>query len=492
MNRRLILLSVALIVGGLLSAFTVEQSVLPASKNTGKVAGIVQPALSAKNEWFAQTAELTHTVYLPLVAHICRSEPMPMGVQIYYDISDTSSTQFQRLVESNTLWVRKPIYWRQIEPNNTTPDNYNWSIYDTQYLNAYNNGLKIVATIEQNPDWAADNYEAHINSEYIVDFVEFVAAVVERYDGDGVDDAPGSPVVNYWELYNEPDRDVRWGHYGAEYANMLSQVYPAIKQANPNAVVLMGGLAYDWFEEDGGPFNRYFIDDVLAAGGGDYFDVMNFHYYPPFMGNWSSFGSGLIGKNNYLRAELAKYNVEKPVAVTETGWDVHWRSDIDDYQILYPFIKESGLTGEELQNRFVVRTFSRAVAADIKITNWFVFNDISPFYSGFVYSNFDKRPSFGVFQNVVAQLGQAQYTRTLTASELGSANAEGYAFARCQTQIYVVWTTDGSSASIHIPAGTVDVVDMYGNTSQTTDGADGNSDGITTVAYSAPVYIVFQ
>jgi len=484
MNRRLLLLSVALIVGGLLSAFTVEQSVLPASKNTGKVAGIVQPALSAKNEWFAQTAELTHTVYLPLVAHICRSEPMPMGVQISYNIGDATSIQFQRLVESNTLWVRKPLHWRQVEPNNTTPNNYNWSVYDNQYLNAYNNGLKIVATIEYNPDWAADNYEAHINAEHIVDFVEFVAAVVERYDGDGVDDAPGSPVVNYWEFYNEPDRDIRWGHYGAEYANMLSQVYPAIKQANPNAVVLMGGLAYDWFEEDGGPFNRYFIDDVLAAGGGNYFDVMNFHFYPPFM-FWRQWGPGLIGKNNYLKAELAKYGVEKPMAVTETGWDVNWNGDQN-------FAGVSGASGVEMQNRFVVQTFSRAMAADIQIANWFIFHDIPPWYYGFVYSNFDKRPSFGVFQNVVAQLGQAQYTRTLTASELGSANAEGYAFARCQTQVYVVWTTDGSTASIRIPAGTVDVVDMYGNTSQITDDADGNSDGITAIAYSDPVYIVFQ
>jgi len=480
--RKLVLLSVAVFVGVLLSAFTIERSRVP--QNTTMMPAMTSAQLiSTANEELFQSSVFTHTVFLPLVAHTCRSEPMPMGVQIYYDISNTSSTQFQRLVESNTLWVRKPIYWRQIEPNNTIPDNYNWAAYDTQYLNATQNGLKIIATIEQNPDWAADNYEAHINSANIDDFVEFVSAAVERYDGDGIDDAPGSPVVDHWEFYNEPDRDIRWGHYGAEYANMLSQVYPAVKLANPKAVVLMGGLAFDWFEEDGGPFNRYFIDDVLAAGGGDYFDMMNFHYYPPFM-YWQQWGPGLIGKNNYLKAELAKYGVEKPVAVTETGWDWHWSGD--EF-----FAGVPGASGTEMQERFVVQTYSRAMAADIKIADWFVFNDIPPYYMGLTDPNFDKKRSFGVFQNVVTQLGQANYSHTLTDAELGSDNAEGYVFTRCQTHIYVVWTTDGNTAQIHVPASAVTKIDMYGQSTQITDAADGHNDGITTVTYNAPTYILF-
>ena len=50
---------------------------------------------------------------------------------------------------------------------------------------------------------------------------------------------------------------------------MLKLVYPAIKQANPNAVVLTGGLT-DWGE---------FPKGIYAGGGRDYFDVMNIHTY---------------------------------------------------------------------------------------------------------------------------------------------------------------------------------------------------------------------
>ena len=36
-------------------------------------------------------------------------------------------------------------------------------------------------------------------------FKQYFREVVERYDGDGYKDAPGSAVVTYWEMYNEPD-----------------------------------------------------------------------------------------------------------------------------------------------------------------------------------------------------------------------------------------------------------------------------------------------
>ena len=63
---------------------------------------------------------------------------------------------------------------------------------------------------------------------------------------------------------------------------MLKQAYPAIKSARPDVNVIMGALAYDnWGGPNRpgfnggqcGPFNFSFLDDVLANGGGDYFDV---------------------------------------------------------------------------------------------------------------------------------------------------------------------------------------------------------------------------
>ena len=57
-----------------------------------------------------------------------------------------------------------------------------------------------------------------------------------------------------------------------KYAQMLAAVYPAIKSADPSAVVMSGGLAFDnWFNQ-GGPFNPNFLPDLLADGGAQNMD----------------------------------------------------------------------------------------------------------------------------------------------------------------------------------------------------------------------------
>ena len=65
-------------------------------------------------------------------------------------------------------------------------------------------------------------------------------AVVERYDGDGVDDMPGLRVpVRAWQVDNEPDA-LASGSW-EDYARLQEITYRAIKEAFPEAKVLMGG-----------------------------------------------------------------------------------------------------------------------------------------------------------------------------------------------------------------------------------------------------------
>ena len=57
--------------------------------------------------------------------------------------------------------------------------------------------------------------------------------IVDPINEQLVDDAPGSPIVAYWEFYNEPDNRDFWGHAADEYAELLAAVYPVVKAANP-------------------------------------------------------------------------------------------------------------------------------------------------------------------------------------------------------------------------------------------------------------------
>ncbi len=66
---------------------------------------------------------------------------------------------------------------------------------------------------------------------------EFVEAVVERYDGDGIEDMPGlANPIRHWQLDNEPLR-ARSG-----FAELQRMTYSAIKEVCDRCVVLIGGV----------------------------------------------------------------------------------------------------------------------------------------------------------------------------------------------------------------------------------------------------------
>jgi hypothetical protein len=119
---------------------------------------------------------------------------------------------------------------------------------------------------------------------------------------------------------------------------MLKYVYPAVKAANPKAYVVLGGLAYDYFTgPEHGPFDAAFLDDILAAGGGDYFDVLNFHYYPWSGWRWEPDGANrynrhIAFKARWLATEV--YNAtgrRKPIICTEVGETSHNKDNVPDY-----------------------------------------------------------------------------------------------------------------------------------------------------------------
>jgi hypothetical protein len=77
----------------------------------------------------------------------------------------------------------------------------------------------------------------------------WVRAVVERYDGDGVNDMPKLKYpIKYWEVMNEPDLDGEdtldfWKGDADDYAKLLEETSLAVKSADPSAQVLIAGAA---------------------------------------------------------------------------------------------------------------------------------------------------------------------------------------------------------------------------------------------------------
>ena len=432
-------------------------------------------------------------IYLPITTNnFDASLGLPVFGTQMYGASSPSSPYHDVLLESNTTWLRTRVNWNSIEPVKTEPPTYNWSVADSTLAAAREDmgGFELIVTLETAPDWAAEEPQKPLYENHVDDYVQFVQALVERYDGDGIDDAPTSPIITYWEIYNEPDRNEWWGYAGDDFADLLKEVYPAVKAANPNAKVVFPGIAYDFFEDQNGPFVRSFFPDVLANGAKDYFDVMNFHSYPAFYPNWTqNQGPGLYEKAAAIRSIMNTYNVQKPIIVTEAGW---YSNDVGGGDDDIPGSPES-------QTRYVVELFTQSMAADIDVMIWWLLYDLGHFESGLVTNDSPptKKAAFTTFQATIDELSTAHFVRKLNDSESGDMKMEVYQFEDFvyQRDVYVAWmnpvnTTVTKPLSISASQATIrDSItgNVLGNVS---DGEDGHVDGRITVTVGAsPIYV---
>lgn len=430
---------------------------------------------------------------------------MPLGVQMYGQTGAENSL-YPFLMESGAHWVRVTFDWRAIEPENTTPDQFAWGSASRATGAAIGTCIKIIGTLDYTAGWAGTaGSRSPIQPEMLDEYVAYVQAVVERFDGDGINDVPSGQVVDFWEFYNEPDFETAdgisygWGLSGAQYAAMLKAVYPAVKAANPRAQVVFGGVAAEWFRDENGLFTRSFLDDVFAAGAGDYFDVMNIHCYP-FPANCVKWGSGnttgLIEKIDAVRAKMNAFGFSKPIILTEVGW--HSSSAIEAHP-----------SDDETQARRMVQLLTQGVAADAKVViYWMLKNPQSPdpnvlgypYDTGLVTNDPEpvKKPAFTVYRTLVDRLGNAKFLHTVSPAT-SPTNLEAYRFRdRATNQIfYVTWLNPETTEARYplvVPGWTATVYDKYGEAVWVIhDVDDGQRDGrVTLYIGREPRYVVME
>jgi hypothetical protein len=125
-----------------------------------------------------------------------------------------------------------------------------------------------------------------------------------------------------YEVWNEPDETTFWhnGPQPAEYAAMLKAAYPAIKSADPAAVVLVGGLVGNDFE---------FVEQLYDNGAKGSFDGVGVHTDTACLTTdpreYYREPSGRIGRYSFtgyreVRKTMLDHGDDKPVWMTELGW----------------------------------------------------------------------------------------------------------------------------------------------------------------------------
>jgi hypothetical protein len=371
-------------------------------------------------------------------------------------------------------WLRyNGLRWASVE---TTRGARHWeevADLESQLQAAFDAGLQTILIVHHTPEWAQavpGSFCSASKPEALEDMAAFLADAVNRYK-----DPPFG--IKYWELGNEPDVDPAlvgpnsgfgcWGdeqdpYYGGEYyARMLQVVYPAIKAADPEAQVLLGGLLLDrdpTVDEHPNP-PALFLEGVLRGGGGDSFDVVCFHSYVTYDGvlhdwetvlpTWQQRGGSLAGKVDFLEEVLATYGYDdKPLMLTEAGLlcrDCPSPAPTD-------FL--------EAQAAYLPRLYVRSMAMGLRATIWFTFDGPGWRQASLLDANQEPKPAYHALQALTSLLAETQYAGPINRFP----GLEGYAFRRrdAQGEIWVLWSPDSTGASIDLPTGLQQAYDLLG------------------------------
>ncbi len=218
--------------------------------------------------------------------------------------------------------------WPYIEP---VQGEYHWAHSDMIVKHARAQGLTIIARLGMVPKWAQPRGKDqdvktslnHLEPERFWDFGHFVGIFAEHYRDE----------IDHLIIWNEPNLAYEWGYQEVppqRYVSLLHFAYPEAHKANPDVTVLAGALA-PTLEPVGSPYGMNEIDylnRLYEWGAKDYFDALAVHTYGFKFPPGESPAADVL---NFRRAELLHAIMvdhgdgDKPVYVTETGWNDHPR-----------------------------------------------------------------------------------------------------------------------------------------------------------------------
>ena len=265
---------------------------------------------------------------------------------------------------------------------------YNWSHYDLTVAGAAVNGIRVLATVYGSPTWAEPTPEYPPLGSALPGFTSFVRAAVARYGADGTfwkehPELPARPIKD-WQLWNEPNSVYFWkpAPDPRSYLTVLRAFHGAVKRADPDASVMLGGL----FPTPKGIAMPAFISDLYRLGAAKLFDEAAVH---PYAANPERAMAG----TEQLRGLLDRAgDGTKPIWITEVGWASGGQP--------------SGLTvGPERQAEYLTRIFELAAGARERLrlhgVTWYALSDtpgpLWPGHCGLFDLNGSAKPSWNAF-----------------------------------------------------------------------------------------------
>jgi hypothetical protein len=314
------------------------------------------------------------------------------------------------LEDLGSKWVRMDVVWREVEPRRGNYDQHWLAEYEEALEIARAAGQKVILQAYNAPAWASGSSSSNVPRDS-ADYARFVGMLAQRFRGR----------IAAYEVWNEPNLSRFWstGPDPAAYTQLLRAAYPSIKQADPAAKVVFGGLAGNDYK---------FLERAYAAGAKGSFDVMGTHPYTYCQSTSPTdiqYSGGRISRDSFLgyrevRASMLARDDRKPIWFTELGWNTSTR----------PCDPGSGYWGggvsEAKQAEYLTRAY-QLIEADpyVEVAIWYALRnpywmhdgDYGEARFGLLRTDYSQKPAYAAFKAYAHGLAPPLEPTTTTPSE---------------------------------------------------------------------------
>lgn len=152
----------------------------------------------------------------------------------------TNTVEMDRIQAMGVSTVRRGFHWEGIEKQKGV---YDFSGHDEVMRELRQRGLRVLGVLAFGNKLYGPVREAEGRAAY----ARYAAALAAHYKDDHV----------LWEIWNEPNTMTFWGRHGKkgnsepyaeEYVNLVKATVPAIRAADPAAIILAGSVSCLWSE----------------------------------------------------------------------------------------------------------------------------------------------------------------------------------------------------------------------------------------------------
>ncbi|HEY1296148.1 MAG TPA: hypothetical protein VGJ60_23965 [Chloroflexota bacterium] len=240
----------------------------------------------------------------------------------------TTQRDLQMAVDGGFHWQKSLFEWRAIE--GAGKGQFDWTDADRVVHASNAAGLKIIARLDFEPEWARADHAHNGPPDNYQDYSDFVQAFVSRY-------RTGSSIgrVHAIEVWNEPNLDREWGNQtidadsAADYVRLLGGAYRAAHAADPSIVVISAGLSPSGVTDGHSADDVQYMQWMYAAGLAGKYDVLGVHANTQApdpaaaLGSLKLFpdGSFYFRRVEQLRQIMVDHgDAARQVWLTEWGW----------------------------------------------------------------------------------------------------------------------------------------------------------------------------